>query len=615
MEKTTLKFNMNEVLKSKEEYIELRDYIFDCIKEDLDNRRILTSVIVDNEEYEMTYGNALTLLVCYRVFLETKCKFSNEFLFDPSDVNNINDYFDTVLDYTLYNLEDEDLNMVKEVILVIISDLANISGVINTKNGNNISIKSLLDLAKEIPEFNEILHLKLPEGNLQFNEIENFIKKNLDRTIEILKQHPNCLNVFLNSDAGINKKQLGQVINIIGAKPDLDGSVIPYPINSSFIRGIDLPSFFIVSKGARKALITNSTQVRTSGYLTRKSSSACLDTHSITKGFCGTKHLVPIEITNKSVLKRLNGRYYKNENDEVKLLTMKDTNLIGQTLNFYSPLTCSCENSICERCYGKLSKFNKDINIGIVAVLILTEILTQRLLSSKHLLTVVSKKIEWGETFEDYLSVNIDNISYQNSNIKIKINKIDIEEDELTEVMSFKNMTIIDKKKEYEIESPIVLNINKQVLDIFKYYDSEEDAYIIQGLQDSNIFYYVMDNIELSTALHAIKDILDKNDYLREHTLNESINDMLVLIEEAGIKINSVHLELILRCLCIVDGGRQEFNKEEYPKYSLYKIKDAILRGNSLSKSLTFEELLKQLSTLEFDIFNKNGDSLLDGLL
>lgn len=374
--------NMDEMFNSQDKasYISMRDELFEIVELNIDNRRKPVEIIVDGETSTVTVGNALTLLICYRIFIETKCKFSKDFLFDPSKINNINGFFDDVLDYTLFNLEEEDFQMVKEIITVIISDLANLSGTINTNYGNTINIKSLIDLAKKVPEFDDLLHMTLPDENLQFDEVEAFIKKSLDRTIEILKENENCLNVYLNSGSGINLKQLGQVINIVGSKPDLDGTIIPYPINTSFIRGLDLPSYFINAKGARKALITNSTQVKSSGYLNRKATLACLDTHSISKvKACGTKHPVPIDIFSEGVLKRYNGRYYLGEDGKDHLITPNKKELIGQTINVYSPLTCSCEDGICERCYGKLSRFNKDINIGIVAVLILMEQLTQRL--------------------------------------------------------------------------------------------------------------------------------------------------------------------------------------------------------------------------------------------
>ena len=52
---------------------------------------------------------------------------------------------------------------------------------------------------------------------------------------------------------------------------------------------------------------------------------------------CGSKHLVGYDISNKNVLKKLSGKYYKldkdNENEDLKLLDFKkDKHLIGQKI-------------------------------------------------------------------------------------------------------------------------------------------------------------------------------------------------------------------------------------------------------------------------------------------
>jgi len=244
---------------------------------------------------------------------------------------------------------------------------------------------------------------------------------------------------------------------------------------------------------------------------------------------------------------------------------------------------------------------------------LLTEPLTQRLLSSKHLLTTKSRKVEWGDTFEQFFQINIDNISYFNPKIKIRIDNVDF--DEMTDLYSFKEMTVIDAhNKEYFIELPLPLTINNNEIELERYFKEDEECYLITDKADTDIFYYTMANIELSNALMRLKDVLDKNDYLKEHNNIEVINYLMELIEESGININAVHLELIVRCLTIMDK-RADWAKEEVPEYYMCKIKDSILNGKSLTKSIVFEELSKQLTTLKYGIFEKSGDSLLDNLI
>ena len=229
------------------------------------------------------------------------------------------------------------------------------------------------------------------------------------------------------------------------------------------------------------------------------------------------------------------------------------------------------------------------------------------------MLTTKSRKVEWGETFEQFFQINIDNVSYFNPKIKIRLDNVEF--DEMTDLYSFKEMVVIDAhEKEHLIELPLPLTVNNNEIELERYYDEDNDYYLIYDKADTDIFYYTMANIELSNALMRLKDVLDKNDYLREHTNVEVVNYLMELIEESGININAVHLELIVRCLTIMDK-RADWANEEIPDYYMCKIKDSILNGKSLTKSIVFEELSKQLTTLKYGIFEKQGDSLLDNLI
>ena len=66
-----------------------------------------------------------------------------------------------------------------------------------------------------------------------------------------------------------------------------------------------------------------------------------------------------------------------------------------------------------QHCYGReLSAVNKDINTGLSGTLKLTEPLTQRLLSAKHLLSTKTDKVEWGDSFKEVFTVNMDAIYF-----------------------------------------------------------------------------------------------------------------------------------------------------------------------------------------------------------
>jgi hypothetical protein len=600
------------------------------------------TVTVDGEDYEMTYGNFMTLLIMAKPFYKLHSPFPEELLFDPADLDSYSDYHTALLKHFKYS------NGVKKVISEIIGELATVSGDINAIFGNSVSIKSLIDLSNNNPEFRELLHYTLPEDqNIQFDEIEGIIKKNLDRIMEILGETDNQLTSYINSGSGINAKQFGQVVSLIGSKPDLYGKIIPVPINTSFMRGLDVLAFYINALGARKALITNHQQVRNSGYLTRKLSVLMMDTKVAERDpdemnfdaphielpeikvsdveDCGSheNNYMTISIDNHKLLKRLNGRYYLNENGDLDVIDSIDEDFIGQKVRIPSPITCASNDGVCKKCYGELFDINRDLNIGMIAVLLLTDPLTQRLLSAKHLLETRSSKIDWGEGFEKFLSVNRNLIypkKYNNDIVIIKDE--DYIEDEEREEYTFRKFSIKSGAKITGIVSPMSLTLSRSIQrNIESNYNNEENHYEIQinktlG-EGESLAHFIMENNELSQPLMKIKNLIETNAFIKEHNVEETINYFLFLLNEAGINIQSVHIELIVREMLKLEGerDRNKFREEKMPEYEMLRITDANLQGESLSKALLFEQVKKQLTTLETGTFEKNKSSILDKLL
>ena len=113
---------------------------------------------------------------------------------------------------------------------------------------------------------------------------------------------------------------------------------------------------------------------------------------------CGSKHLVEYEIKTKNHLKKLNGKYYKlNEDDkDLKLLkSSKSKDLIGKKIYVRSPLTCTLGDCVCPRCIGNTAIGNLDISSGISGFESeeVTKVVNQNVLSTKHLLTLYEGEI------------------------------------------------------------------------------------------------------------------------------------------------------------------------------------------------------------------------------
>lgn len=372
--------------------------------------------------------------------------------------------------------------------------------------------------------------------------------------------------------------------------------------------------------------IVNHEQVRSSGYFTRKLSMLLMDT-KLAKDVddCGSNetNYLQIFIKDNFILSLFEKRYYVDDDGSLKLIDTNNKNLIGKTLKIPSPITCACNHGICKKCYGELFKTNKDMNIGIIAVLILTDPITQTLLSAKHHLEARSSKVEWGDTFKEYFIINRNMIYFdyaKYSNGIIKIYDDDINDEDETSSPTFTKFTLIINKKEIIIESPEELMLNDQIQEnMHDYFNNEEQAYEINlnDFSDSTyIFYFVMENNELVQPLFKIKGLVETNSFIKDHTINEIMNYFLELIEQAGIYIQSVHLELIIRAMIdISDKSRKKFKEENFTDYEINRVSEAILKSKSIVRSLLFEQVKKQLTTLDYDTYNKKDKSILDNLI
>jgi hypothetical protein len=627
-------FNLNEILLSQN-YELIKEEIKNSIITNMSETRAnysndyepaknnflkdeLVEVIIEDSVYEMTYGNFLTLLILSKPFNVFKKPLPEGILFDLSNLNEYRDYYTKLLEIFNYS------NKIKEIIKDIISELAILSGDINVTYGNTVSIKALIDLGRNVERFRELLHFKLPKNKaIEFDEIESIINSNLKEIMKIISETDNMMKYYARSGAGVNAKQFGQVLSLIGSKPDLFGNIIPYPINTSFLRGLSVRDFYINALGARKALITNHQQVRNSGYLTRKISMLLMDTKLSDIEDCGSheNNYIEININNKKTLSRLSKRFYLKDG-KLETIDTSDESLIGKTIKIPSPISCASNDGICKKCYGKLFDINKDLNIGMIAVLILTDPLTQRLLSAKHLLETRSSKIDWGKKFEELMIINRNLIVPKNNNDVVIIREEDYIEDEDTEdEYIFRKFSVKTGNKEFVLESPVNLYLNKTIVSqLDDLYNIEESFYEIplNILEEGeNFAFFIMENNELSKPLKEIKDLIETNRYIKENGINDIVNYFIHLLNEAGINIQSVHVELILReMMKLLNGGnREQFKSDKFPEYEMLRITDAILKGDSLSRALLFEQIKKQLTTLDFGTYEKEKSSILDALL
>lgn len=622
--------NINEILFNDSLYQSLKEKIFDIIKKNYDKRNIHVSFIINNQSYKLKLNSFLVNLILWNPFNYFKKEVTKEFIFDTKKLNNdeIANYMDKIIEYFKY---EENYKVVSYVLSKIFQELGYISLEFNLLIANTINLKDKIDLAKRNPKYNELVHTTFDENTLTTNEIETQMKEKTKELYDILSTEDNNFRPYINAKEGINKDQLTQFEISIGPKPDLKGNVYPKIINTNFLRGLRSASDYqIDASGGRKAAIINNTNVKKSGYATRKLSILCIDTLlDYDNEDCGSKNYVKIYIDSDRTLKRFNMRYY-NKDGKDYLIDENDTSLIGQTLNLRSPITC-CSKHICRKCYGELAKINKDIHVGILGVFILTSQLTQMLLSAKHLLKTNSEKISIPEELEQYLVIEANSIvinpKWENYDKAV----IEIDEDDINEIEEASSEDLSsefdfnqsvnkfkikyeNEEKEFTVEKDLILSsVLKDEIDRGNKKDGIYHINLKDFGYDNPLFYIEVENSELSKHLNDILHLIDKDEYIDKIvTYDNMLQKFIELVNNGNINIMSVHIENIIRELVrdAVDYHvKPDFTKPN-PNYKIYRLSASIINSSSIIKSFSFEKLKNQL--YQPDTYEKNDSCMFD---
>lgn len=608
------------MLANTDLYNEIINNIIKTITNNFEERKSLNKVCFEDITVELTNGNLITILILLKPYLTTDIKINST---EVPDVKNFSSR--TLNKYINNTIQDNRLRVIKtkkeisKDISEILNSLAQISGLCTVLKGITTSVYDFLEASAKDPYAYSLFNTKIGKG-LQFNEVEDKFKELGDKITDYFKTKPEYdLYYHLNSNAAVNIKQLTQATGFVGAKPDMDGNHVPVIIEDNYLVGLsDVESYFVNSKGTRKALVVNYAQVRKSGYLTRKLSLACVDRyHDNDKNTCDTKHTVKFFVKDEKHLNRIIGRHYHPTSISdgiIRTITNSDTNLIGKTILLRSPVTCS-DKLVCSTCYGKgLSETNKNLNTGILAVLLLTNPTTQKLLSSKHLLSTNTDVVEWGEDFSNTFIIDLNHIYFTDNETKIIIKKKNLKENEDEQIFVDK-ITIKNGKKEYEFKSPLPLFMSEEILD--KNIDGEREVVYISSKKfdlDEPIFTFQPNNNEISASLQKILDLIESSEHLGILDYNDFVNKFVELLIENDLNISSVHAEMITSVLIrdlSNNNNRPDFTKGEIDNYEILRVSKAILNG-PLSTSLAFERISDQLANV--GTYLKSNKSLLDEL-
>ena len=278
--------------------------------------------------------------------------------------------------------------------------------------GTTLDYESFSDLREKYPRFKELTEYQVPKG-MQPKEIEDALHDNLVEIMDIIDNDPdNNIKPFIVTGVGINSGQFVQFAINGGLKPDIEGNVIPIPINSSYIhKGVNsVTSFYVDGQSGSKPLILNKTVMGKSGHFAYKTMTLASAYRMSRKVHdCHSPRPIKFDIVDDATLNKIKGRYYYDEDGDLRCIDYKrDKHLIGTTIDLRDPTTCCAHDGICHICYGELWHTNKEsvFHIGRFAATQVNNPIQQKILSSKHMNSTRSNKIEFDEDFGKFFMLD-----------------------------------------------------------------------------------------------------------------------------------------------------------------------------------------------------------------
>lgn len=490
---------------------------------------------------------------------------------------------------------------------------------------NTINNEDTIKLMNQNSDFYKCVHADL--SGVPLESVKDIGTRITNEAIDHIINSDHCLGDPFRAREGINRKQFREYLVNIGTIVDGEGGVYPSIINTSFanegVREID--AYWEESSKGRQAQIINKENVGSSGAFARQLSLNNRETilNPDEHYSCRTKNLIKITIKNATHLNLFKNRYYRfiPNGVEYKISSnpIRDNkDLIGKTILLRSPMTCESNvfgHGICRKCYGDLYYTNRDVNIGQMASELLSSRLTQMLLSAKHLLESRIIKPVFTPLFYNYLELahNIvkvkEGIDDENTFIVIDPESVKTEDDNDNfdyndYCTGFYIMTPDGNITYIKLQSDDNLYLTyDMLLKIDDGHLNDDGNYVISlsELKDDNLFLINMNNDELSKTLKGVKSLLDKEDSIRDLTKEQFLEKLIDVVIEGGIKIDAVHLELIIsnQIRKFIDDKEDILDYPDWgvpnAKYSLITLNKALTNNPSITVSLQYQYIKKLL--------------------
>lgn len=567
-------------------------------------------------------------------------KHYSEGLFSGKTINNI---FSKILEKIIFEfcIKTSDRSILKGIyykMYQIVNRIYNEIVLDNTEYCSTINIKDFLEI-----QFTEELIKSINKVKEECND-KNILNayRVLDKVIREKNTKDNRNNLVTCYLSGTVKDgQIKQMLAPRGYITEIDNTIFKIPVANSFTLGMNNMFYMAAeSRSAAKANYISKTSVAKSEYFAREVQLVCMYVDKLVDGDCGSKDYIKWFVNDNLIdgisdLDFLVGKIYVDDKGVERIITKSDKHLVGTYINMRSPLTCKLKekNHICVKCFGALSySINTHANLGHLCCTIITQKITQLLLSTKHENKNASfSAIVLSDAVSPYLSIRNKNIYYFRKDVlkkyKIKmhidqesvyifkdfVNKPDLLKLEITRMSRIKTIILEITLKNDILKIPVIIQHNKSLgsfsHDFLEYVKNKgfsldsNNMYIID-LEDYDYTkpFIIMPMVEYSyfNLLENVKSSLksmelDKSTSIGINTPEQLLQNLFNTINKTGLNINIALLEVMVYAFKIRDPYAGDFNLGRDSMYNSLSSMKNVLTNRSVSAAICWEDVMKNV--------------------
>jgi hypothetical protein len=348
--------------------------------------------------------------------------------------DSVNEAIEAILQDITFNgkipLEDRHirLNRAARKIRQVVNDIYNEVGIKNARHQLTFSAEELFEI-----QFNPKLIDAIEE--CREKETEESIENVYDvlHNITMSKELENNRLAVAYRTGGVSSRQYKQCLGVRGFAANLFSRIYKKPITSNYTLGYRTTYEYAAdSVSAAVAMFYSTNAIQDSESFSKELRTTASRIKHLVYEDCGTTDTVKVTIREDnsevngeildSDLKDFKGIYYKLNPNDKDWLVIDGTEKHLKGKDIYIRLAYKCRHksdTVCMRCLG-LQGLNTIIgdNIGVVIISILTDIMNQLVLSTKHYISSAkTDEIKFDEFHKQYLAVK---------GLDIKIRKGDV---------------------------------------------------------------------------------------------------------------------------------------------------------------------------------------------